>query len=376
MLDVVGQTNQGIPRFAGFQLILGGAFELVLHDKNSIDYLLKLKFGYIGPFIPSTSQLGSSGSNIEQQNRQHLIEKYRKELTNLTTEEFERILNGEKVKEAQSYIAKRDADEAARPFNQARANLDVEHWSRISFWTQDEAVAISLNRDPRRVSWDALKSVTGVSAFAAKYQAKLMLVERAKEMGQLWAKTTPIVFLAWAERMRFEMPVELVGSVKALGVQVADWKTFYDTQVQRTNEANAEIQALNEKSLANGKDHIAFLDRMRVGYDELLSKHVTTNSSLGRELADATLKIQALQAEQRASNVKTTGTHPRVKDTLLKMIIGMAVDCYGYDPKQARSPFPRELSDILMTRGLNVSDDTIRSYLKEAAQLLPPPQTE
>ena len=68
--------------------------------------------------------------------------------------------------------------------------------------------------------------------------------------------------------------------------------------------------------------------------------------------------------------------NPRVKDTLLKIILGMAIDGYGYRPQQLRSPTARELSDHLQRLGLEVSDDTIRNYLKEAAQLLPPQQFE
>lgn len=61
----------------------------------------------------------------------------------------------------------------------------------------------------------------------------------------------------------------------------------------------------------------------------------------------------------------------RERQTLLKIIIGMATDGYGYDPNALRSPFPKELEGILDGVGISVSDDTIRKWLKEAAQHLP-----
>jgi hypothetical protein len=66
---------------------------------------------------------------------------------------------------------------------------------------------------------------------------------------------------------------------------------------------------------------------------------------------------------------KTLGT--REHQTLQKMIIGMAKDAYGYDPRASRSPFHKELEGVLDGLGISVSDDTIRDKLKEAAELLP-----
>lgn len=61
----------------------------------------------------------------------------------------------------------------------------------------------------------------------------------------------------------------------------------------------------------------------------------------------------------------------RERQTLYKMIIGMATDGYGFDPNALRSPFPKELEGILDHLGIAVSDDTIREKLREAAGLLP-----
>ncbi len=60
------------------------------------------------------------------------------------------------------------------------------------------------------------------------------------------------------------------------------------------------------------------------------------------------------------------------RNTLLRLVIGMAVDAYGYDAKANKSPIPKEIADNLSAHGLNVSDDTVRKYLKEAVETVLP----
>ncbi len=71
--------------------------------------------------------------------------------------------------------------------------------------------------------------------------------------------------------------------------------------------------------------------------------------------------------------------HTREKESLMKLIIGMAIDGYGYDPEARKSPIPKELSDTLSSWGIDISDDTIRKWLKLAFQhvsiTMPDPET-
>jgi hypothetical protein len=62
----------------------------------------------------------------------------------------------------------------------------------------------------------------------------------------------------------------------------------------------------------------------------------------------------------------------RERETALKLIIGMAVKGYSYDPKASKSSIAKDISDDLISLGISVSDDTIRKWLKEATELLPP----
>lgn len=57
--------------------------------------------------------------------------------------------------------------------------------------------------------------------------------------------------------------------------------------------------------------------------------------------------------------------------TLLKIVISMAKDGYGYDHNQLKSPLPLDIQKASELYGVRVSDDTIRKWLKEAASILP-----
>lgn len=45
---------------------------------------------------------------------------------------------------------------------------------------------------------------------------------------------------------------------------------------------------------------------------------------------------------------------------------------YGYDPNAAKSPIPKEICDLLSKYGISRDPKTIRNWLKEGAELIPP----
>lgn len=62
----------------------------------------------------------------------------------------------------------------------------------------------------------------------------------------------------------------------------------------------------------------------------------------------------------------------RERETLLRILIGMAVEAYRHDPMAARGSVPAEIAADLAKHGLSVTDDTVRKYLKEAAATVLP----
>lgn len=63
------------------------------------------------------------------------------------------------------------------------------------------------------------------------------------------------------------------------------------------------------------------------------------------------------------------------RKTLLNLVLGMAIDAYGYNHTAAKSPTPSELERNLALKGIEISNDTIKKALKEAALKYPPEST-
>ena len=62
--------------------------------------------------------------------------------------------------------------------------------------------------------------------------------------------------------------------------------------------------------------------------------------------------------------------NPLEKLSLLKMVLAMVIDFYGYDPNDKKSPIPKEIADVVMSKlDVSIDIDTVRKFLKEAAKL-------
>ena len=70
---------------------------------------------------------------------------------------------------------------------------------------------------------------------------------------------------------------------------------------------------------------------------------------------------------------KPLGTTER--QTLLRLVIGMAVQGYRFDPLAKRNTAVSEIADDLAAVGIRIDPDTVRRYLKEAAETVLPSKT-
>jgi hypothetical protein len=55
---------------------------------------------------------------------------------------------------------------------------------------------------------------------------------------------------------------------------------------------------------------------------------------------------------------------------MLRLIIGLAIGGYSFDPDALRSKIPKEIADDLDLQGIHLDHDTIRKYLREGSELL------
>jgi hypothetical protein len=82
------------------------------------------------------------------------------------------------------------------------------------------------------------------------------------------------------------------------------------------------------------------------------------------------INFDDLRTELSGETVPPLKTSER--DSLLKILIGMAVKRYGYNPNAKKNDAVSMITRDVNLAGIKISDDTVRDYLKEAAKKLPP----
>jgi hypothetical protein len=145
------------------------------------------------------------------------------------------------------------------------------------------------------------------------------------------------ILLAWAQRLEIELPVALVEAVQKRG-PTRDWKSLYD----ESEAAHLE----KEKSWAAVD---ASKDRL------IAAKH--------RIAAVLETRVRELETQRKTpSSEKPLST--RERESLLKLVIGMACGGYGYDSTARRSEQTAAIADDLLRAGVPLDADTVRKWLR------------
>ena len=298
-------------------------------------------------------------------------EEYRATLATMTVPEIKRLERTELAKERSEKAADAEKAELLHFFHQPNAEADFDHWSRCAHWSLDEAIALTFGKAPEIVNWKALEHLQTapapflkVSPFVLKYGRLRELTTRATFWKKLFDPVLPPIYIGWAKRNEIEFPSVLAEKVAARSGAFLDWKQAYDDLKQ----AYDDLKQLRDKQTAQYQDHVSDWKKIVALRDETIKRFMARVSSLHTELKQA----RAHAWEQKKSQTSDKRESPRQRDNMLKVIIGMAVKGYSYDPKAQRSDRIKEIVGDIEKCGLSLSDDTIRSYLREAAELLPP----
>ena len=326
-----------------------------LPDFNEIDYLVSKRFltnlkGSPSPFADN------SAKDIFEEPAQKQSQ-YRTELRKKSSAEIAELVRLERQKEAELEKHRLKRDEAERWFNQPYCNADFTHWSKAAYWTLEEGIALSFGKEPTRIDWNSIKSSQSVSPFVARYFRRLDLARRAAAMNLLSTSNLPGFFLGWAKRNEMEPPPILCELVEKNGQIIADWPELLKLAHQNTREAFEQGAKHRDEALAQGQRFVA---ETREAWKADANKLVEKISAL--EAENRSLKsshIVALSQDDHPINAKS-------KLSLLKIVLGMAIDGYGFNPKSPRSPLPRELSTSLAALDITIDESTVRSWLHEA----------
>jgi hypothetical protein len=346
-----------------------------LTAEQRVDYLVQRRFprAYMLNIPPSIGT--GRGAPPDTRQLRVAVDGFRSELTALSLQELIARFDEEKGREFEQLRAKAEQEERKRFFNHPGAAADYEHWSRAAHWTLDEAIALSLGKAPELVRWDRLQSLTATkSPFVIQYARRRDLSLRAKTWQQLFDPVLPGIFLAWAKRTDIDVPADLVEAVQKRGVQIADWKDLYEQAAAGLKSA----MEMYDRATEIHAGQIADWERLYKQANETLQAE---RDQIIKILEEKNRQIAALEGRVALSGASDHSlTRPtaeekslstKERETLLKMVIGMARDSYKYDPKLNRSNVPQEIANDLAKHEISLDVDTVRKWLKQAAEFLP-----
>lgn len=211
-------------------------------------------------------------------------------------------------------------DEVFVRLSKITVDADFGYWSKMPHWTLDEAISLSIGCEPRGQTSESVTRVIGL--FAEQFSKWREFAHRANIAGKVSDPVSPNDFLDWASKNDVPVRPELVAAVRAQ-VSAIDWRA----ECSRLRTLIEEKEALLTKAVA--------------------------------------------ERDSSTPTEKTLGTLER--NTLLKLFCGLVVVTYGERPGVGRSSVSSEIqSDLLTKVGLEFDAKTIRKYLKQGAELLPP----
>ncbi len=155
-------------------------------------------------------------------------------------------------KEPTIYDKDFDLDEFVKVLEQSKA--DFEYWSRMSFWSAEEGIALLLGKDPELMQWsvvgDFVNDPCHGSALCTAYDQLRKVLVRSLKMKELKASNTPEVFLAWALMKKLNIPQ---GLQEAIAARHASAQTPSESdnpvikaQAEEILALKAQIQALQQ----------------------------------------------------------------------------------------------------------------------------------
>jgi hypothetical protein len=247
----------------------------------------------------------------------------------------------------------RDLGEEARwdtdEWHSGELDADYRKWARRLYWSPDECAALTFGKDPHQVNWDVVeRSIGHFAEYYAMLRQRILTAQGNKELPE---RIRPFEFFAWARQHEIDFPPELEKAVLK-----------NDVDIEELEQQCEELRRENQRLRANELDSTQLQQR----YEQLEQRHGELRSENRRLLYE----LDQLRTCSPAPEPKEVT--PRERTSLYRLVIGMAVGAYKWDPKALRSPVPKEIADDVKNLELDLSQETILRYLREAAEELHP----
>lgn len=182
---------------------------------------------------------------------------------------------------------------------------------------------------------------------------QFLSLERIRPKYDYWSKMA-----RWKPDEAIALTVNLDPSVmnmKGLPSHILD---YLSKQVMEITEiVGRAVAAYELNSPMKPEKYLEWAKRRRIDFPEQLATLI-----LSRDIAPKPL------AKPLANQEKPLGT--RERETLLKIILSMALDKYKYDPDAAKCGGVTRIVNSIRLAGFDISDDTVRAKLLEAEQYM------
>jgi len=229
-----------------------------------------------------------------------------------------------------------------RIFTEAHTELERDFWLKKSEWTLEEAIAISIGRDPRYVNWSAVEPYSSSSRHAYEYYKRREIVLSAHNQGHLPDPIPAADFIRWTLRIDLDCAVgeyELFNHAPSSMASAVMSQSTPGTQVD-LQHTDPHLVSLLKKAEAECEEHKASAQELQARVQEL-------EDELAR--AQEPRSIKALELS-----------------TFARLVHAMARDGYCYDPSKNKSTATKDIGDALDLVGLGLHEQTIRTYLRKA----------
>lgn len=108
-----------------------------------------------------------------------------------------------------------ERDDRLRFFSQPDAAADFRFWCSLNSWTLEEAAALLLGKDPRKVFPHSLHHLSSVSPFARLFEKLRSQLRRAANDGRIKDRDPPRRLVEWAAHAGIAIPPQLSSALDA-----------------------------------------------------------------------------------------------------------------------------------------------------------------
>lgn len=206
-----------------------------------------------------------------------------------------------------------------------RTMAKYDYWAKAAFFSLDEILWLSVGLEPLPEFNRALNPLSPSGhqpdPVVRHVVAQRELLRRSFDPNGYERRLTAQSVLGWANRVQYELH--------------PGFRRTLETIVQRAPNPNVAV-----------------------------SEVVALPHSQPIAVVEQQVTVAEVQPE-------TKRVDPRERLGMAKLLVAIAIEQFGCDPKSKRSPIPTELEDVAARLGLELSHDTILKYLRLGAQSLP-----